>query len=105
MSEEKQKQTKTERAKAPRRRERTGQATALPVPVKTKNDEGLYDRQRPGAWSSKATCCHPHVTKTAGPCKTVLGRLVPLVSHCVGRVNGASVHEILNHAVMTRDNP
>jgi hypothetical protein len=30
-----------------------------------------------------------------------LGRLVPLVSHCVGRVDGVSIREILNHALMT----
>jgi hypothetical protein len=32
-----------------------------------------------------------HGIETAGPCKTILGHLVPLVSQCVGRVDGVSV--------------
>jgi hypothetical protein len=57
-------------------------------PSKTRNGEGLYDSRRSGAWSTKVTCRHPHVIVTVGPCETVLGRLVPLVSHCVSRVDG-----------------
>jgi hypothetical protein len=59
--EEKRKQTKTERAEALRRRERAEQAKALLVPVETKSSEGPYDCQRPGAWSTKATCRHTRV--------------------------------------------
>jgi hypothetical protein len=47
----------------------------------------------------------PRVIWTVGLCKTVLGRLVTLVSYCVGRVDGVSVREILNHAVMTCNDP
>jgi hypothetical protein len=105
MTERKRRRTKTERAMAPRRRERAEQAKALSVPIEARNGEGLYDYQRPSTWSTKGTCGHPRVTWTVGLCKTVLGRLVPLVSHCVGRVDGVSVREILNHDVMTYNNP
>jgi hypothetical protein len=105
MTEEKQRQTKTRGAKALRRKERTKQAKALSIPVEARNNEGLSDCRRPGAWSTKASCRHQRIVKTVGPCKTTLGRLVPLVSHCVGRVNGVSVREIPNHVVMTCNNP
>jgi hypothetical protein len=105
MMEEKQRQTKTDGAKAPRQRERTKQAKALPVPVRARNGEGLTNYRRPGAWSTKASRRHQCVVKTLGPCKTALGRMVPLVSHYVGRVNGVSVRVIPNHTVMVCNNP
>jgi hypothetical protein len=95
--EEKREQTKTERVKTPRLRERTKQAKALPVPVSARNSEGLYDCRRPdawstkNAWSTKTTCRYPRGIEMVGPCKTILGHLVPLVSQCVGRVDGVSV--------------
>jgi hypothetical protein len=105
MTEKKRRQTKTDGAKAPRRREQTKQAKALHVPIRARNREGLSDCRRPGTWSTKASCSQPRVVKTACPCKTALGRLVPLVSHFVGRVNGMSVREMPNHAAMTYNNP
>jgi hypothetical protein len=51
------------------------------------------------------TCRHPHVIEAAGPFKTILGHLVPIVSHYVGRVGGVTDREIPYHVVMTRDNP
>jgi hypothetical protein len=88
--EEKREETKTERAKAPRQREHTEQAKVLLVPVSARNGEGLYDCRRPDTWSTKTTCRYPHGIETVGPCKTILGHLVPLISQCVGRV-GVSV--------------
>jgi hypothetical protein len=38
-------------------------------------------------------------------CKTTLGRLVPLVSYSVARVNGVSIRVVPNHTVMTCNDP
>jgi hypothetical protein len=78
---------------------------ALSVPVKTRNGEGLYDCRRPGAWSAKTICRHPRAIETTGPCKTALRRLVPLVSHYMAELVVCPSMGVLNHAVMTRDNP
>jgi hypothetical protein len=47
----------------------------------------------------------PRVIVRAGPCKTALGCLVPLVSQSEGRVNGVSIRVVHNHTVMTYNNP
>jgi hypothetical protein len=49
-------------------------------------------------------CRYPRVVVNAGPCKTALGHLVPLVSHNEGRVNGVSIRVIPNHTVMFCNN-
>jgi hypothetical protein len=53
----------------------------------------------------KGYCHYPRAVAKAGPCGTALGRLAQLVSHIVGRINGVSIHVVLNHIVMTCNNP
>jgi hypothetical protein len=48
---------------------------------------------------------YPCFVVKADPCKTALGRLVPLVSYSVGRVNGVSIRVVPNHTVITCNNP
>jgi hypothetical protein len=47
---------------------------------------------------------HTRVIKV-DPCGISLGRLAPLVSHNVGRINGVSIRVVLNYTVMTYNNP
>jgi hypothetical protein len=95
MTEEKRRKTKTDRAKALRWRERTKQTKALSVPAGARNGEGLTDYRRPTA---------RRLLSPSTRCQTALGHLVPLVIHCVGRVNGVFVCVVPNHAVMSCNN-
>jgi hypothetical protein len=72
-----------------------------------KNKERRRPLRLPKNWLMEhgGTCRHPHVIEAAGPFKTILGHLVPIVSHYVGRVGGVTDREIPYHVVMTRDNP
>jgi hypothetical protein len=56
------------------------------------NGEGHRNYQRLSAWNTKTTCCYPLVIVMGGPYITDSGCIVPLVSHCVGRVDSVSVH-------------
>jgi hypothetical protein len=64
---------------APRQSHKRRRPHRLPKTWRTEH-EGFYRRL--------------HVVEMRGPCKTVLGHLVPLVSQCVGRVNGVSIRVV-----------
>lgn len=50
-------------------------------------------------------CHYPRAIVEAGPCRTALDPLAPLVSHNVGRINGVSIRIVLNHTAIICNNP
>jgi hypothetical protein len=74
-------------------------------PVRPGMAKALLTSEDPVHATRTHYCHYPRAIVEAGPCKTTLDRLAPLVSHNVGRINGVSIRVVLNHTAMTCNNP
>lgn len=76
---------------------------ALPVLGESRSAKALPTSEDLAHATRRLLSIPAHVIK-AGPYVTSLGRLTPLVSYNVGRINGVFARVVLNHTVMTCNN-